>query len=399
MAIDSAGNINIAWWDDSPGYWAAFFSRSIDGGVTFSTPQNLSNDPSGTSPPNIAVDSAGNIYVVWASDAGGGFLTRSSDGSNFSTPVRIANNIGGPPTIALGPDGSIDLGWVDGSRFENVFFGRSTDGGATFSTPVLISTTNPFGGTPMITVDSSSNIDMLWEGCFSYCQIWFSRSTDGGATFSAQFEIQGVLEARSPIDMGLGPSGDINVVFNTVPFGNVFLARSTDGGGSFIKTNVSNNMNVPHSITPRNARIGVDSADNIDVVWDDSAGDLYFSRSIDQGATFSSSIIPNGIVYNAAPRIAVDASANINLVWTGVSSSSDDVFFSRSTDGGTTFSTPQKLSNNTGNSSPMPQITLDCFGSANVSWVDFSPGNADIFFTRGVLQIPPNLPKKIPALP
>lgn len=94
IAVDSKGNINLVWWDNSPGYGAVFFSRSIDGGITFFPAQNLSNDPGGATPPNIAVDSAGTIYVVWAGwSVDGGFLTRSSDGSAFSAPVKIADNM------------------------------------------------------------------------------------------------------------------------------------------------------------------------------------------------------------------------------------------------------------------------------------------------------------------
>jgi hypothetical protein len=79
--------------------------------------------------------------------------------------------------------------------------------------------------------------------------------------------------------------------------------------------------------------------------------------------------------------------------------SSYDVFFSRSTDAGTTFSTPQKLSNNTVTSSPLPQIALDFLGNPYVAWMDYSPGNPEIFFSRGVVQIPPVLPKNVPSLP
>jgi hypothetical protein len=45
VAVDSKGNINVVWWDDSPGFRTVFFSRSIDGGLTFSTPQSLQAIP------------------------------------------------------------------------------------------------------------------------------------------------------------------------------------------------------------------------------------------------------------------------------------------------------------------------------------------------------------------
>jgi hypothetical protein len=51
VAVDSKGSINIVWLDSTPGYNAVFFSRSIDGGATFSTPKNISNDPRGADYP------------------------------------------------------------------------------------------------------------------------------------------------------------------------------------------------------------------------------------------------------------------------------------------------------------------------------------------------------------
>src|SRR5437867_12816807 len=65
IAADSKGNINVVWQDDTPGSSNIFFSRSADGGATFSTPKNLSNNSAGAFVPLIAVDSSGNINVVW----------------------------------------------------------------------------------------------------------------------------------------------------------------------------------------------------------------------------------------------------------------------------------------------------------------------------------------------
>src|SRR6266849_2179219 len=37
IVVDSSGNINVVWRDDTPGHFDSFFSRSSDGGATFST--------------------------------------------------------------------------------------------------------------------------------------------------------------------------------------------------------------------------------------------------------------------------------------------------------------------------------------------------------------------------
>src|SRR6266849_6536465 len=79
IAVDSRGNINMVWQNDTSGNFNIFFSRSTDGGATFSTPTNLSNSPDQSTSPLVAVDSSGNINVVWNSNPVL-FFSRSSDG-------------------------------------------------------------------------------------------------------------------------------------------------------------------------------------------------------------------------------------------------------------------------------------------------------------------------------
>jgi len=70
------------------------FTKSTDGGRTWSDPVELSKQPfTYVSNPDIAVDRVGNIIVVWQSDGGipadGIYLTRSSDGGQtWEDPVR-----------------------------------------------------------------------------------------------------------------------------------------------------------------------------------------------------------------------------------------------------------------------------------------------------------------------
>src|SRR6266705_1514769 len=134
IAVDSKGSINIVWLDNTPGYYAVFFSRSSDGGATFSAPMNISNDPRGAGSPYMAVDSGGNINAAWV-----------------SSPTVV-------PSL--------------------ISFSRSSDGGATFSPPLALST-RPSDG-PQVAVDSAGNINVAWtEGHGGPFDVAFSRSSDG----------------------------------------------------------------------------------------------------------------------------------------------------------------------------------------------------------------------------
>jgi hypothetical protein len=116
MTVDAGTNINVAWEDTAPGNSDIFFSRSVNGGGTFSTPQNLSNDPGMSTTAQMAVDKNGNINVVWGDNTPGPsqvFFSRlSSDPPANQPPVA---NAGPDQTLACAGPGGTPVR-LDGSK-------------------------------------------------------------------------------------------------------------------------------------------------------------------------------------------------------------------------------------------------------------------------------------------
>ncbi len=406
IAVDSSGNINVVWMDNTPGDYAVFFSRSSDGGATFSSPKNIGSNNSrsiGFGQQNIAVDSSGNINVVWHAFVGSAgnvdiFFSRSADGgATFSTPKDISSSLlfSTAQQIALDSSGNINVVWhgeAFGSSITDIFFSRSTDGGATFSTPKNLSNNTGFCSScsrlAQIAIDSGGNIDVVWEGLagFGNIDIFFSGSGDGGATFSTPKNLSNNAGTSQGAQIAVDSSGNINVVWVDNNPGNqdIFFSGSSDGGTTFsVPKNLSNNTGQSY-----NPHIAVDPTGDINILWEDTTPgnvDVFFSRSSDGGATFSTpKSLSNSRGSPLHPQMAVDSSGNINVVWQDAAPGQFDIFLSRSTDGGITFSTPMNVSNNTGYSLE-PQVALDSGGNIDVVWEDNTPGNYDIFFARGIL--------------
>jgi hypothetical protein len=149
IATDSSGNMFVIWSDNTPGRPQIFFSRSTDGGKTFSRARNISNTARDSYAGDIATDLFGNLFVVWAE---GPFLqrqivlARSTDGGDsFSSGMNISNSPMGTyaPSLVTDPSGIVFVTWTDGPLFrEQIFFSRSTDHGETFSRGRNISNTD-----------------------------------------------------------------------------------------------------------------------------------------------------------------------------------------------------------------------------------------------------------------
>jgi hypothetical protein len=149
----------------------------------------------------------------------------SNGGRTFSTPQII-----GAPAIysqgsrpVVGPDGTVYV-FFDGARrlatLDSTYVVKSTDGGQTFSAPVQVSTLNeisPPANTvfrvnsfPAAAVAPNGDVYANWSTEMgSHAAAVFSKSTDGGATWSAPALVFPALDAanRTPVGYDTLPAG------------------------------------------------------------------------------------------------------------------------------------------------------------------------------------------------
>ncbi|HEY7109581.1 MAG TPA: sialidase family protein, partial [Nitrososphaeraceae archaeon] len=118
VATDN-NNVYIVWEDDDGNSENSdiFFISSSDGGKSFSGKVNLSNDPSGSGNPVLSV-SGNNVYVAWSGispDSTDILMAHSTNGGEtFSTPINLSND----PELSYNPklylNGSnLHVEWTD----------------------------------------------------------------------------------------------------------------------------------------------------------------------------------------------------------------------------------------------------------------------------------------------
>jgi len=164
----------------------------------------------------------------------------------------------------------------------------------------------------------------------------------------------------------------------------IYFRMSEDGGYTWAASKRLTN-NVGNSENPAIAVNGP----NIYVTWqDDTPGspEIYFKMSADGGDTWASSKrLTNNAGNSENPSISVDA-LNIYVVWQDDTITADnttgdsEINFRESNDGGSTWQVPQTLTSNAGSSlSP----TIAASGSnVYVAWKDNTPGNYEIFMKK-----------------
>ncbi|HEU64739.1 MAG: hypothetical protein KR126chlam4_00295 [Candidatus Anoxychlamydiales bacterium] len=168
-------------------------SRSIDFGASWTLPGSvitLSADDQNATNQRIMTSTSGKyVYAVWEKiiDVGNTNIqfARSTDfGATFSSAVNIVSSIGKAtkPEIAIDDTGQYVYLVYRVDTGGRILLSRSTDFGATFSSPITVSS-GTANTNPAITTDKTGkNVYVIWDSTGSAKDA--SSSSDFGQTFS-----------------------------------------------------------------------------------------------------------------------------------------------------------------------------------------------------------------------
>ena len=224
--IDTKTNAIYITWTQFDSYGSSnpndsshiLFSKSTDGGLTWSAAKRLDakggdcidsdNTVEGAVP---AISPNGQLNVAWAGTDGLYYSKSKNSGATFSKPKVISSIVGGwdytipgldrcnglPVTVcdnSNGPNrGTIYINWTDqrnGTGNTDVWLIKSTNAGKTWSQPVRVNddNSNRHQFLTWMTVDQTNgNLYFVFYDRRNYTDnktdVYMARSTDGGQTF------------------------------------------------------------------------------------------------------------------------------------------------------------------------------------------------------------------------
>ncbi|MGI0040813.1 MAG: sialidase family protein [Nitrosopumilaceae archaeon] len=399
-------NVYAVWTDNTQGNNEIFFTKSKNGGASFEPLLNLSNNNGSSAFPRLVV-SEPNVYVVWYDYSPGQsdiFFAQSNDtGKRFNvihvqTPkpsfnpwlatwanyVYLVWNDGGKTATIELPNGESRIVDVE-TGDEEIIFGRSQDNGQTFEFTNISNTPGKISWNPRIRVDES-NVYVVWnEMTGKASDIFFSASNDNGNFFGDPINVSN--NPLESLDAGIAVNENkIYLIWNqkTSDSSDIFFSTSADNGNEFSKPiNLSKSKDVSQII--RDTQIAL-SGDKIFVVWYDETeygSDVFFTKSVDGGLTFSNPInLSQTNARSELPQI-VASNENVFIVWQDFSQGNGDIFLRESTDSGATFGSIRNLSNNEEESNIFilgPQIFL-ANNEVYTVWEDIINNTSDLFLT------------------
>ncbi len=394
------------------------------GNPPFSGNRQVNEDPGASTQnaPSIVVGKTGKIYVAWEDSRSGNkdiYLSKSTNlGVAWSTPnVKITDDVASQdqeaPSLGIDSNGVLYCAWADvRAGFPNfdIYFANSTDDGATWSPNKKINSDGipPRQQTePTLTVGSDGTVYVVWQDLRSQTDfdIFFSKSTDGGATWlnpDVKVNIDATNASQTAPTIAVNKTNVIFVAWADRRLGDddIYFSKSVDGGMSW-SPNIRVNSDDLGNISS-NPSIAVDNSGIIYLVWQDNRNgnrDIYFAKSSDGGSTWTDPEIRIDDDITSSnqgnPSIGVNSTGAIFVVWQDFRSGSDnDIYFAKSTNGGLNWSDPNiRVNDDPGTKiQEMPDLAVSANGTAYVVWQDDRTNDNDIFFSY---LMPPSPPPEI----
>jgi len=362
MGLNGSGEIYVTWMDDRNGNDDIYFARSLDGGSSFQTNVRVDDTGVGTSNqryPAMAVNSSGEIYIAWWDRREGAdsdlYFARSLDeGVSFGTNIRLDDTGSGTSSqgsvdLAVGNDGTIYAAWLDNRNGnQHIWTANSTNEGQSFGTNRVIYALGS-QAEPSIAMSDDGIIYVVWQDATSgNNDIVLSKSTNRGYTFTVPIRVDdtgsGTTEQSAP-KVAVATNGDVYVAWYDYRNGNydIYFAKSIDDGASF-GANVRVDDTGSNLFAQMGPSIAVHGNGNIYVAWYDARNgatnwDIYYAVSTNGGASFGTNIRVDDSAVSSSqtwPDIKVDSIGDVYVVWQDNRNGNYDIYFSR-----TGYTTPE----------------------------------------------------------
>jgi len=125
------------------------------------------------------------------------------------------------------------------------------------------------------------------------------------------------------------------------------------------------------------------SGHTVHVVWFDTRDgnkEIYYKRSADDGSTWGEDLrLTNDAANSQYPSISVSG-LNVHVVWSDTRDGSNAVYYKKSSDGGLNWEADKKISN--GSTDSYHPVVASSGSAIHVVWYDIRDGNREVYYKR-----------------
>ncbi|MFX1574519.1 MAG: hypothetical protein ACFFB0_17395 [Promethearchaeota archaeon] len=379
LAVDSAGNVHIMWADEadyngSGTDWDIFYKYFNRTTNSWSNLEVVTSESTlQTNTPSLAVDHKGNIHVTYQEHMDIYYKRLNMSTHSWSTPELVSSestpiSSSSSPSIAIDSAGNVHIVWEDSSDINgagidlDIFYKRYDVALRNWTTTEVVSTESANSSSaPCLAIDSSDNIHIMWTDFTNYA--------------------------------GAGLDADIFHKYYNVET------------NSWTTVEVISTESNADSLYPSFA---IDSLDNLHVAWVDgtnynNAGndwDIFYKFFKQNTSSWSTTevVFTESNAESLFPSLAIDKEDNIHIVWVDSSDydlagTDPDIFYKSFQQSTSSWTNVKVLSPECDYGATHPCLVVDDIGTIHVVWEDLTQYNEetlddDIFFRIFAERLP-----------
>lgn len=336
----------------------------------------------------ILVHNSGILYLIFQDNRSGLYdiyiKSSADDGVNWSSEVKLTDTTEPNYQGILSTSNNILHFACFTGRYwlgtYNLFYKHSTNNGVTWSNSLKLTSNQGYYIAPSMAA-SGQYIHIVFTdtpGGNGNPVIRYVRSTDGGSTWSSDV----VLVTGNAVWAGVATEGtNVHVTWidaRTLPK-KVFYKRSTDNGYTWSNDTVISGQTseaIDPSISTTGSRINVSWAD----LQYGNQTEVMYTYSTNSGMSWQPDIrLTNDAAFSESPTI-ISSGLNVHAAWYDTRDGNKEIYYKNSNDGGINWSPDIRITNDPGLSDAQ---SIYLFGNVlHLVWEDNRNGNLEVYYKR-----------------
>jgi len=362
---------------------AVSLALTSSGSCAWTTPTDITNWPDYECGPRTGRDSANRIHLVWYGGApdstGWRIYYQMYDGVNWSSPTSISGSNASTPDIAVDGADNLHVVWHAGGNPEDIYYRKCT-GGVWGSTVNLSNSSGQRSMTPRIAVDAAGN-DMLVA--------WHEDKQTGGnwdimarrclsGTWGSLENVSADSTLSRTADVVRDTSGNYHAAWEDIDTKNVFYSKRDTGGSWSARAPIDTTSGRSYGVA-----LAIDSSNGVHAVWHDDNDDWDIAYRYRSGSGWGpvANISNHPGVVDCGAHLDVDANGNVFVAWHDY----DNIYYCEKRNG--SWRPWYVVSSGTYQTAPC--VVVDGASRTHLTWQCRMPGTWDVWWCRQDLDVTP----------
>ena len=326
LAVDSSGNLHIAWQDYRDGNWEIYYTKLDNVGNTLIEDTRLTTSLTTSGRPSLAIDNQGKVNIAWEDERDGNseiyYTKLDSVGNTLVEDTRLTSSTGGSRYSSLDIDeqNNMHIAWQDyrDGNWE-IYYTKLNSVGNTLVEDTRLTNSSASSTFPSLSVDVLGIIYLVWQDYRNGhdWDIYYTKLNNMGNTL--------VDDLRLTVD---GANSENPSLIADVQNAAITWEDNRDGNKEIYYTKL-NNQGVTlvddlrltsDGSNSQHSSAAIDTQGNVHFAWQDlrggGYGEIYYTKLNNIGNTLVDDMrLTANSAFSGAPSLEVDSQENVHVTW------------------------------------------------------------------------------------